>query len=78
MKNFQPGGKCGNCYWFRRSVKKDNVVTESADCRENNDPEKCPPEDFMPCSKKKTKKQHKSWEIKNYKSRKTERKFERK
>ena len=26
--NFQPSGKCGNCYWFRRSEKKDNIVTD--------------------------------------------------
>jgi len=74
---FQPGGKCGNCYWFRRSEKQNNVVTKPCGCRKDNDPENCPPEDFMPRSKKKAKRPQKSWKLENRKSRNAEKRFER-
>lgn len=76
--NFQPGGKCGNCYWFRRSEKKDNVVTKPCGCRKDNDPESCPPEDFMPRSKKKAKRPQKSWKLETKNRRRSEKRFERK
>ena len=76
--NFQPSGKCGNCYWFRRSEKKDNIVTKPCGCRKDNDPKECPSEDFMARNKKKAKKKHKSWELETKKSRKSEKRFDRK
>jgi len=76
--DFQPSGKCGNCHWFKRSVKQDNVVIEPCDCRKDNDPKNCPAEDFMPRSKKKAKRPQKSWKIETKKSRKSEKRFERK
>lgn len=75
MKDFQPSGKCGNCDQFKHSIKQDNIVIEKADCQKGNDPKKCPPEDFKPRTKKKTKRPRKSWQIETYKSRKMEKKF---
>jgi len=75
-KSFQPSGKCGNCYWFKRSVKENNIVTEPCDCRKSNDPEQCPPEDFMARNKKKAKRPQKSWKLENRKSRNAEKRFQ--
>jgi len=75
-KSFQPGGKCGNCHWFKRSVKENNIVTEPCGCRKDNDPENCPPEDFMPRSKRKAKRPQKSWKLENRRSRNAEKRFE--
>jgi len=74
-KSFQPGGKCGNCYWFRRSVKENDIVTEPCGCRKDNDPEKCPAEDFMARNKKKAKRPQKSWKLENRKRREAEKRF---
>lgn len=74
-QQFQPSGKCGNCHWFRRSEKKDGVVVEPCGCRKGNDPEDCPPEDFMARSKKKAKRPQKSWKLENKKSRRSEKRF---
>ena len=75
-KYFQPGGKCGNCYWFKRSVKENGIVTEPCGCRKSNDPKNCPAEDFMARNKKKAKRPQKSWKLENRKSRNAEKRFE--
>ena len=54
MKHFQPSPKCGNCLFFRRSVKdKDKIVLEPAGCGKDHESGKdCLPEDFKPRGKK--------------------------
>lgn len=52
MKHFQPNGRCGNCQFFRRSIKtKEGVVTEPADCGKGIQAKDCVDE-FQPRGKK--------------------------
>jgi len=64
MKHFQPNGKCGNCQFYRHSLKdKNNKMMKEAGCKKDCEPRKCA-EEFSPKNKKdkRMKNRAKKWE----------------